>query len=195
MSSGYPIEPGTIISDLCIGCAPPVATLLQESAAQFGDGAVKVAWRLSRMDDGARFGISRREKGKPEYGVSSCDIEADGLTFTYRDESVEAGKTYRYRVEYTDGSGSHVLFETDPVVVPAIPLALEQNWPNPFNPSTTILYYLPESGRVLLEIFDVAGRRIACLVDRDENGETTTPCGTVRRRRQDPRPPGSTSTG
>jgi hypothetical protein len=167
-TNGYPIETGTIISDLCIGCAPPVATLLQESAARCSDSAVEVTWRLSRMDNGARFGVSRREEGIPAYGVPSPDVTADGLSFAYRDESVVPGKTYRYQVEYTDGSGSHVLFETDPVVVPALPLALKQNWPNPFNPSTTILYYLPGAVRVRLEIFDVAGHRIVCLVDGNE---------------------------
>jgi len=97
--------------------------------------------------------------------VCSSDL---GLLFSYRDESVEPGKVYRYRVQYMDESGIHILFESDSVAVPAIPLTLNQNWPNPFNPSTTISYYLPEAARVRLEIYDVAGRRIARLVNRNE---------------------------
>ncbi len=42
---------------------------------------------------------------------------------------------------------------------------LSQNYPNPFNPSTEIVYYLDESGPVRLEVFDMAGKRIATLVE------------------------------
>lgn len=162
---GYPIETSAIISDLCISCAPPVATLLQESAASYGDGAVEITWRLSQQENGVRFDVSRKEVEASAYSALSGNVSVDGLSFAYRDETAEPGETYRYRVDYADAAGTRILFETGPVAVPALPLALEQNWPNPFNPSTTILYYLPESGRVRLEIFDVSGRRIVCLVD------------------------------
>jgi FtsP/CotA-like multicopper oxidase with cupredoxin domain len=39
------------------------------------------------------------------------------------------------------------------------------SYPEPFNPSTTIRFELPKSGDVKLEVFDVAGRRVARLVD------------------------------
>jgi hypothetical protein len=42
---------------------------------------------------------------------------------------------------------------------------LQQNYPNPFNPTTKLIYSLPQSGHVKLEIYDVAGRRMATLVN------------------------------
>jgi hypothetical protein len=48
---------------------------------------------------------------------------------------------------------------------PAWRTMLYRNFPNPFNPSTTIEYSLATTGPVCIEIFDVTGRRIATLVD------------------------------
>jgi len=42
---------------------------------------------------------------------------------------------------------------------------LQANYPNPFNPSTTLRFSLGQAGHVRLAIVDVAGRRLATLVD------------------------------
>ncbi|RMF58899.1 MAG: T9SS C-terminal target domain-containing protein, partial [Bacteroidetes bacterium] len=52
--------------------------------------------------------------------------------------------------------------------------ALHQNFPNPFNPQTTIRYELARSGRVALEVFDLLGRRVATLVNGEQPAGTFT---------------------
>jgi len=43
--------------------------------------------------------------------------------------------------------------------------ALRGNYPNPFNPSTTIAFNLPEESKVSLIIYDITGREVIKLVD------------------------------
>jgi len=55
--------------------------------------------------------------------------------------------------------------ETDPTPV----FALWQSRPNPFNPTTTIVYSVPQSTHVRLIVYDISGRSVARLVDRVES--------------------------
>jgi len=52
--------------------------------------------------------------------------------------------------------------------------ALEQNYPNPFNPATRITYSVPNQTKVLLEVFDLLGRKVATLVNEVRPAGTFT---------------------
>lgn len=47
--------------------------------------------------------------------------------------------------------------------------ALAQNYPNPFNPVTKIRYQIPQSGFVLLKIYDILGAEITTLVNEERH--------------------------
>ena len=69
---------------------------------------------------------------------------------------------------------SDLVTSVEPLSSRSIPkeFQLEQNYPNPLNPTTTIQFALPKRSSVTLKIFDILGRHITTLVDEEfEPGE------------------------
>ena len=70
----------------------------------------------------------------------------------------------------------HLLQQSADVAIAEVPsdrplpdkIELYQNFPNPFNPTTTIRYALPQKEYVSLTVFTVVGQRVATLVNREQ---------------------------
>ncbi|MBD3371625.1 MAG: T9SS type A sorting domain-containing protein, partial [Candidatus Coatesbacteria bacterium] len=89
-----------------------------------------------------------------------------GGTTRWLDRGVEPGGSYVYWLETTDSDGRTERFgPTAAVVVPesAHQLALHEPYPNPSSGSVSIAFTLPETQRVSLSVYDLAGRRVAVL--------------------------------
>jgi hypothetical protein len=74
------------------------------------------------------------------------------------------GQTESFASNAVSGRVSRIVAVDD--YVPAIPESffLAQNFPNPFNPSTAIVFGLPKDAAVRLEVFDILGRRVRTLL-------------------------------
>jgi phosphodiesterase/alkaline phosphatase D-like protein len=70
-------------------------------------------------------------------------------------------------IKLLDGGGLMNVLGNANVESPAVPddYALLPNYPNPFNPTTTVRFSMPEAGKVKLVVFNILGQRVKTLID------------------------------
>jgi len=94
---------------------------------------------------------------------AKAEIEAVFSFDIKRDTPVNNKDTVEFII--TDNKG---VFKTKQFIFnysPPKDYKLEQNFPNPFNPTTTIQYQLPTDSKVTLKIYDILGSEVATLVN------------------------------
>ncbi len=104
----------------------------------------------------------------------------DNLEVKLLDESLQISQDLRKQPQYVSSTGRGGLEKTMSVVIGSsafvarqmsqttlIPthFELSQNFPNPFNPSTSIRFGLPKVQKVTVRIYDVLGREVRTLLD------------------------------
>ncbi len=135
------------------------------------DNTIRINWTTQSETENYGYHIYRSEEKDREYVQVTTHLIAGAgnsnseNTYAFIDETIETGKTYYYKLADISTTGNKTWH--GPVSVQtaiADQYMLEPNYPNPFNPQTTISFTLKQSGYTTLEIFNIRGQKLSTLV-------------------------------
>lgn len=111
--------------------------------------------------------LPSREPSEIVFRVSAAELEPGSYSNTVLVSAADYyGTQIELDVEVTVTPDSNVASEETPD--PEIPSSLDLgNYPNPFNPTTTIRFQMPQRERATLVVYDIAGREVRVLHDGD----------------------------
>ncbi len=169
-------------SDWTLGEPVALPVELSSFSASVIGSAVKLNWQTATEINNYGFDVERKSNVK---GQTSNVWEKIGFVngngnsnspkyYSFSDASVVSG-TYAYRLKQIDNDGQSEYSKVVEVsFIKQTDFSLEQNFPNPFNPNTSIRFSLPETGNVKLTVYNLLGQEIATLVNGVKEAGTHT---------------------
>jgi hypothetical protein len=139
--------------------------------------SVSLTWATASEINNFGFEVQRSVDGKSFVSIVGSFVRGNGTTnqfhsYSYVDADPAGAVSYRLKQMDLDGTVNY----TDPVQLSTTTgvaeqkpdvFALEQNFPNPFNPSTRIAFTTTKEGPVSLRVYDLLGREVALLVNEN----------------------------
>jgi len=147
------------------------------TAVQTAENFARLTWVTQSENDMAGYYVYRGTTDDAAAAVRANDDiiqaanEPGSQTYAYTDTDVTLYATYRYWLESVELNGSCALY--GPVTIMLVPggseqippdvvagTALYEAYPNPFNPSTTLSFNIPQGQTADITIYNLNGRRV-----------------------------------
>lgn len=149
-----------------MGVVPVELTSFTASSA---NNEVVLNWRTATELNNKGFEVEKNVNGSwNAIGfVTGKGTTTELQAYNFVDKSVEAGKSYSYRLKQVDFDGTSEYSNEISVEVVGAPaeFSMGQNYPNPFNPSTKINFTLAVDSKVKLTVFNAIGQEIASVIN------------------------------
>jgi hypothetical protein len=160
----------------------PTGIVLSSFYAEVGQDGILTSWSTETEPNNAGFNIYRSSQENENYiKLNESLIPAkgnatSGASYSYTDKP-ESADDYYYKLQSVSLDGNTVFY--DPVFIAltsvemkrfAIPenYTLSQNFPNPFNPETTIEFGIPQANFVELSVYDINGNLVRTLISEEK---------------------------
>jgi hypothetical protein len=160
------------------------ADMLSAFSARIKDKSIHLNWKITNPENLSYFEIQRKDSKSKNFTAITKNkaVKSDSYYEEYKDENnltvykynfedePKFDGVYYYRLKAFDSKGG-IIFESDEIKIGISGIKdfiLEQNHPNPFNPSTSIKYELFSETHVTLKVYDLIGREIATLVNESQ---------------------------
>ncbi|MCE1190398.1 MAG: T9SS type A sorting domain-containing protein [Ignavibacteria bacterium] len=162
--------------------ASPMPVELSSFSVTAKNGSALVNWVTASEVNNAGFYIERKRLTDANEGPVVKEWEQLGFVkgygytnekhdYSYSDVNPGVG-TFQYRLHQIDNDGRENYLRVAQVTFKPGASRLDQNFPNPFNPSTKISYYISHDDLVVLKIYNVLGKEVATLVNTYQQAGT-----------------------
>jgi len=138
---------------------------------RFNHGFVDISWSTATEVNSNRFEIERKSVSSDWTKIG--EVAASGNSnspkeYMFTDNSVTSGQiVYRLKIVDNDGSFAYSK-EIEVENLQPSTYQLSQNFPNPFNPTTTISYQILAESNVKLLLFSITGELVRELVNSSQ---------------------------
>ncbi|MCZ2270255.1 MAG: T9SS type A sorting domain-containing protein [Ignavibacteriales bacterium] len=174
-SSGY-LWAGSHLDGVYRTAGRTVPVELVSFSAEVNGNNVLLSWVTATEINNQGFEIKKQVMSS-ENGIGRWErigfVEGSGTTtetktYSFIDENVIDG-IFLYRLKQTNFDGTFEYSNTIEVEI-SIPtrFSLNQNFPNPFNPVTSIQYAIANKQFVTLKVYDILGKEITTLVNENK---------------------------
>jgi len=141
---------------------------LTSFSATSGKTGIELNWTTATEKNNKGFEILKGNSDNAFRTIAFVDGKGTTTSpqdYRFVDQTAVSGKVY-YRLRQVDFDGTSKFSKTIEVggFTPT-EFELSQNFPNPFNPTTTIQFSLPSASKVSVKVFDMLGKEVATVVN------------------------------
>jgi hypothetical protein len=158
-NDGYQLQP-RFMTDFMVNVPVELASF---TSIVKGNNVV-LNWKTITETNNKGFEVYRNGnliKFVPGFGTTT-----EMKSYQFTDNGLINGN-YSYKLVQIDLDGTNKVVASTEVSVNSLPkqFALSQNFPNPFNPSTSIKFDLPVDSKITLQVYNMIGQVVAELAD------------------------------